>query len=186
MTVIDLGGVLAEPVSLADLKAWCRIERDDEDALLTALARAARETIEAETRQVLVQRVFRVSVDPVPRDGWIEVERYPLQEVTAIVAYDAAGMPVAFEPEEAVIERAMGIEAVRLSRLVIDAAVNGVEFEVQAGFAAGAVPENLKLAIRRIVAASYELRAAIPVAMQPGLVPPAAHALIAPFRRVRL
>lgn len=186
MTLIDLGGVLAEPVPVAELKTWCRIERDDEDGLIAALAMAARQTIEAETRLVLARRTFRLAVDPVPADGWIEVERHPLHGVTGIVAYGAAGVPAAFEPEEAVIERALGIEAVRLSRRIVEAAANGVEVELQAGFAVEAVPENLKLAIRRIVAVSYELRAAVPVAMQPGLVPPAARALIQPFRRVRL
>lgn len=186
MTLIDLGGVLAEPVSVADLKMFCRIERDDEDGLIAALAKAARETIEAETRLVLVRRAFRLAVDPVPRDGWIEVERHPLHAVTAIAAYDASGVATAFAPEEAVIERALGIEAVRVSRRVVAAAVNGVEIEVEAGFGPGAVPENLLLAIRRIVAVAYELRAVVPVAMQPGLVPPSARALLQPFRRVRL
>lgn len=186
MTLIDLGGVVAEPVTLADMKAWCRVERADEDGLIGALTKAARETIEGETRLMLVRRGFRLIVDPVPGDGWIELERHPVDAVTSVVAYDAAGVPTEFGPGEAVIERALGVEAVRVSRRVAEAAINGLEIEFSAGFAAGEVPEALKLALRRIVATAYELRAVVAIGQQPGLVPAAARALIAPFRRVRL
>lgn len=186
MTLINLGGDGAEPVPLADLKAWCRIERDDEDTLIGSLGKAARETIEAETRLMLVRRGFRLLVDPVPGDGWVEVRRHPVEAVTSVVAYDAAGVPVEFGPGEAVIERALGIEAIRVSRRVIEAAANAVEIEFTAGLAAGDVPEGLRLAIKRIVSASYELRAAVPVGQQPGVVPAAARALISPYRRVCL
>lgn len=186
MTLIDLGPIAAEPVSVAEAKAWCRIERSDEDGLLAGLVKAARETIEADTRLMLVQRSFRLSVDPVPADGWIQVILHPLVAVTTVTAFNAEGTPTSFGPGEAVIERALGIEAIRVSRRVRDAAANGAEIEFSAGFAAPDVPENLKLALKRIVSASYELRAAVPLEQQPGIVPPLARALIAPFRQVRL
>lgn len=186
MTLIDLGPVAAEPVSVAEVKAWCRIERDDEDALLAGLVKAARETVEADTRLMLVRRGFRLSADPVPGDGWIEIPRSPLVAVTALVAYDVAGTPVSFPATDAVIERALGIEAIRVSPRVRTAGANGVEIEFSAGFAVGEVPETLKLALKRIVAAAYELRAAVPLEHQPGIVPPLARALIAPYRRARL
>ena len=37
MTTIDLA-LAPEPLTLADAKAWARIERDDEDALIADLA----------------------------------------------------------------------------------------------------------------------------------------------------
>ncbi|MEF2551763.1 head-tail connector protein [Aurantimonas sp. A2-1-M11] len=74
MTIIDLGlGDAGEPASVAEAeaeaKAWARIDRDDEDGLIGGLIRAARETIEALTGLVLVQRAFRLALDPVPADG---------------------------------------------------------------------------------------------------------------------
>lgn len=186
MTLIDLGPIPAEPVTLAEVKAWCRIERGDEDELLAGLVRAARETIEADTRLMLVRRGFRLSVDPVPGDGWIEIARHPLAAVTEVVAYDIAGTPATFPAGDAVIERAVGIEAIRVSPRVRAAGANGVEIEFTAGFAAGEMPENLKLALKRIVAAAYELRAEVPLAQQPGIVPPLARALLAPYRERRI
>ncbi|BDA83689.1 hypothetical protein Sa4125_12310 [Aureimonas sp. SA4125] len=186
MTLIDLGGIAAEPVTLAEAKAWCRIERDDEDALLARLVAAARETVERETRLVLVRRGFRLALDPVPGDGWIEITRHPLHEVTSVVAFDGAGVPTEFGPGQGVIERALGVEAIRVSQAVVRAAVNGAEIEFTSGFAPGTVPENLVLAMQRIVATAYELRGAVSAGMQPAIVPDAARVLIAPFRRVLL
>ena len=68
MTIIDLGALdgaeLVEPVSLSEAKAWARIERDDEDALIAGLIRAARQAVEAMTGLVLAQRGFRLALDP--------------------------------------------------------------------------------------------------------------------------
>lgn len=186
MTLIDLGPPAAEPVTLADLKTWCRIERDDEDALVVSLGKAARETVEALTLTILARRGFRLLVDAVPADGWIEVPRVPVRSVGAVTAYGATGTPQAFGTAHAVIERALGIEAVRVSPDVVAAAANGLEIEFDAGFDTGAAPEGLKLAVRRIVSASYEVRGALPVSQQPAILPAAAAVLLAPYRRVRL
>lgn len=161
MTLIDLGGIAAEPVTLAEAKAWCRIERDDEDGLIARLVTAARETVERETRLVLVRRGFRLVLDPVPADGWIEITRHPLHQVTSVTAYDGAGVPTEFGPDASVIERALGIEAIRVSQAVVRAAVNGAEIEFTAGFLPGDVPQNLILAMQRIIAAAYERKSVV-------------------------
>ena len=43
-----------EPVTLAEAKAWCRIDAADEDALLSALIAAARLQVESLTGRALV------------------------------------------------------------------------------------------------------------------------------------
>ena len=190
MTIIDLGALdgaeLVEPVSLPEAKAWARIERDDEDALIDGLIRAARQAVEQMTGLVLAKRGFRLALDPVPSDGWIEIERRPLGPITSIAAYGADAAPQAFDVSQSVVERALGIEAIRLSPAVRFASINGVEVDFTAGFAAGEAPENLLLALKTIVAASYEFRASVGLSQQPAIMPPLARTLIAPFARVRL
>lgn len=185
MTTIDLG-VTAEPLALAEAKAWARIERDDEDGLISGLISAGREAIERETGLALIARSFRLALDPAPADGWVEMTRRPLVEVEGVTAYDAAGNPTAFTASEAVAERPIGADGVRLSGAVLDAAANGVEIEFTAGFAAGACPAGLVLALKAICAASYEARALVEPGMQPALRPAIAEQLIAPYRRVRI
>lgn len=189
MTIIDLGSLdpaTAEPVSVAALKEWARIDRDDEDELIEALGRAARETVEATTGLALSVRRFRLVLDSVPANGWIELVRRPLGTVTAIAAYGRNGERRDFDIGEAVIERVLGVEAIRLSPAVRQAATNGVEVEFEAGFTPESVPEDIRLALKKIVATSYELRGAVPVGQQPAILPRAATALVAPYRRIGL
>ncbi|MBP0617922.1 head-tail connector protein [Jiella mangrovi] len=185
MTTIDLG-VTAEPLTLEAAKAWARIERDDEDALIADLIRAGREAIERETGLSLIARSFRLSLDPVPRNGWVEATRRPLVSIDAVTAFDGAGSPVVFTAAEAIVERPRGSDGYRLSGAAVDQAVNGVEIEFSAGFAVGKCPADLVLALKAIVAASYEARALVEPGMQPALRPAIADRLLAPYRPVRL
>lgn len=184
MTLIDLGPIGAEPVALAALKGWCRIDRTDEDDLIGALARAARETIEGETRLILARRAFRLTLDAMPPGGWIALPRGPGAEVTAVIGYDREGVPTVYAAEDALLARREA--AVTIAPDIAAAAVNGLEIEFTAGFEAGAVPDALREALLRIVAASYDTRAAVPPELQPSRMPSAAAALLAPYRPVRL
>ncbi|KAB0679951.1 head-tail connector protein [Aureimonas leprariae] len=186
MVVVELGGGGAEPVSVAEAKAWCRIERSDEDDLIAALVTAAREMVERETRAVLVKRGFRIALEAVPADRRVRLPRTPLGAVTMITAYGADGTSRNFMPAGATPDRASGEDVVVLADDVVAAAANGVEVEFIAGFDAGSVPEALKLAVKEIVAASYEMRGAVAADMQPGFIPKAVRDLLAPFRERRL
>ncbi|WP_157944517.1 head-tail connector protein [Mangrovicella endophytica] len=186
MTLIDLGGDGGEPLDLADLKSWCRIERSDEDTLLTELIRSARETVEAETGLVLMPRSFRVSLDAAPFDGWCRLPRRPLRSVTSVIAYDAGGNARLFGTADYRLTRNGDAAAIRMGRSVLAAASNGLEIEFEAGFAEGAAPASLILAMKRIAATAYELRSAVAPEQQPAVIPAAARELLAPFRPVRL
>jgi uncharacterized phiE125 gp8 family phage protein len=186
MVVMELGGGGAEPVTVAEAKAWCRIERDDEDELIAALVTAARETVERETRTVLAKRAFRIALDGVPADRTIWVPRTPIGAVTAVTSYGADGAPTSFPTASARPDRLCGADVLRLSEAVAAAAANGIEVEFTAGFEPGNVPEACRLAVKQIVAASYELRGAVAPDMQPGVFPRAARELVAPFRELRL
>ena len=187
MTLIDLGtGSAVEPASLADIKSYCRIDRDDEDGLILRLARAARLAIEAETGLSLVRRAFRLCLDPAPRGGWLTLPRRPLDAVLAVTAYDAGGTPVVFGAETGIDARMPGGQAVRLAPAVLRAAANGVEVEFRAGWLPDAVPADIFLALLQTVALSYEARGMVEPDAQPAAFPGSASRLLAPFRHTRL
>lgn len=178
MTLIELDKPATEPVSVPQAKAWARIERGDEDALIADLVRAARESVERETGLVLAARAFRRIVDPVPPDGRVAPTRGPVLRVIEVRAYGEAGNETIAAPDAVAVEAHEFVLAPHLRSF----AVVEIDFEVLPK----SVPEGLVQAMLRIVAASYETRGLVGGAMQPALVPPFAKALIAPFRPVRL
>ncbi|MCQ8781079.1 head-tail connector protein [Mangrovibrevibacter kandeliae] len=186
MTLIELAETVIEPVTVAEARSWCRIERDDEDELVASLVRAARQAVETETGLVLVRRAFRLALDPVPPGGWIEVARRPLQVMVGVTAYGSDGAPIVFGEADAIIERALGIEAIRLSPAVRAVAANGVDVDFEAGYAPGEAPGDLLLALKRTIAASYEVRGATGEGWRPAVLPPSAQDLTRPHRRMRL
>ena len=56
----------SEPVSLTEAKAHLRLDSADDDSLITALIRSARETAEAHMRRALVSQTWRLSLDRFP------------------------------------------------------------------------------------------------------------------------
>jgi uncharacterized phiE125 gp8 family phage protein len=178
MILIELEKPAAEPVSVAQAKAWARIERGDEDAVVAGLVQAARETVEQRTGLVLGQRPFRLVLDAVPGEGRIGVPRRPVTAVTGVRTFDAEGSETV---------RAAATVRIAGEGLVVDPELcgeGGIEIEFTAGD--DRVPEAVRQAILRIVAASYETRGMVGDAMQPAIVPAFADALLAPFRRVTL
>lgn len=178
MILIELDKPAAEPVTVAELKAFARIERADEDGLIAHLVTASRETVERETGLSLGRRAFRLVLDAVPTDGVTAPRRSPLQSVREVRVYDAAGAGRIVDPALVRIEG----ERFKLAPALLGA--SSLEIDFEAG--THEPPEGLRQAILRIAACSYETRGLVGNAMQPALVPSFARALMAPFRRVRL
>ncbi|MBU2329476.1 MAG: phage head-tail connector protein, partial [Alphaproteobacteria bacterium] len=63
MTIIELTPPALEPLTLAEIRAHLRLDGEEEDALLLALAIVAREHLERETGLVLAAREFRLCLD---------------------------------------------------------------------------------------------------------------------------
>jgi uncharacterized phiE125 gp8 family phage protein len=60
MTSYLIAGPGEEPVSLAEAKAFCRIDGTDEDALVSALITAARLHVESITGRALLTQTWRL------------------------------------------------------------------------------------------------------------------------------
>ncbi len=157
MTSILIAGPGEEPVSLAEAKAWCRIDTGDEDALLNALIATARLQVESLTGLALVTQSWRLTLKCAPR-----LVVLPVTPVSALIA----------APDGAVLQG----DAV----LLVEPG-EPVTIDYTAGFgAAAAVPRDLRQAVLLLVAYWYENRDAIASA------PLTVERLVASYRRVRL
>ena len=158
MTSYLIAGPGEEPVSLAEAKAFCRIDGADEDALTGALIAAARLHVESITGRALVEQSWRLVLDRVT--GLV----VPLPVVPAMALVDA--------PDGAVLQG----DAVLLAE-----AVDELSVDYTAGYGDAAdVPADLKQAVLALIAYWYEHRDSVTTA------PVGFERLVAGYRRVRL
>ena len=88
MASILLTAPAVEPLSLAEAKAFLRVESSDDYDVIAALIAGARIHVEAQTRGALITQSWRLVLDAWPEDGRIQVWPAPLQALTAARVYD--------------------------------------------------------------------------------------------------
>jgi uncharacterized phiE125 gp8 family phage protein len=185
MNPILIAGPAVEPVSVANMRAFLRLDDAAEDELIAALVKTARQAVEAAAGRLLIAQTWRVAIDRWPHDGLVVLPLSPLLAVETIQVFDAAGV--------ATLLTSTQYRADALSdppRIVVEAlapqparAPGGIEVEVRLGYGAStdAVPPPLRQAVRMLAAHWFEHRGD-----ETGAPPPDVLALIAPFRRARL
>jgi uncharacterized phiE125 gp8 family phage protein len=178
---------MAEPISLAEAKAFLRIEHDDDDDVITALITGARVYVEAQTRRALITQSWRLTRDAWPQTGRLAVRPGPLQSLQAARVYDGGSAPVeldvgGFFPDVA------GSELV-FAPWVMPAAERaaGIQLDVTVGYgdAAVDVPEPLRQAIRLLTGHWYENRG-VTAPGTTSTLPVTVPALLSPYRMVSL
>lgn len=187
MIPILLDGPVLEPVSLAEAKAWLKVDGSDEDDLIRALTVAARLSVEAEIGEVLIGQTWRLIGDVWPGGEFIPVRVGRLLGVVGARVYSAQGVPTPIAPATIAIYPERDPPVIAPSeRPAPGRPRSGIEIDLRLGYgeAASAVPETLRLAIRRLTALWFEKRGDIDEA-EAGM-PPQIRALVKPFRRLRI
>lgn len=188
MTPLRIAGPEVEPLSLAQMRGYLRIDSDDtsEDALVTDLIAAARANVEAESRRVLAPAQFRLMLTAWPTDGVLPIPLSPLVSVTRAGTVGADGIVETID----LAHFSLGADPFEAPCLLIDKGVplllrRAALIEVAAGFGGSGppVPGPLLQAIRQTVADWFENRGDDG---HPRGLPEAAAALIAPYRLVRI
>ena len=190
VTPVLITGPALEPVSLSEARAWLRLDSIDEDAIVTALITAARLTVEAVSRRVLISQTWRLVMDYWPDGGILKVQLSPFKAILAARSFDINGNVTTYDPTGFIVDKAS--EPARITAANTIAPVTGrpfagIELDVQLGFGTNAsdVPQPLRQAILLLVALWFENRGdGIGGAGEP--LPPAIKALIAPFKRPRI
>jgi uncharacterized phiE125 gp8 family phage protein len=187
MPSILLTAPAAEPLSLADAKAYLRVAHDDDDDVIAALIAAARIHVEATTRRALINQTWRLTRDAWPRSGRIAVLPAPLQTLSAVRVYDSDSIALTLDLQSFVLDTASApgvISFAPWSLTVPGRAVAGIELDVAVGYGAADsdVPAPLRQAVRMLVAHWYENRAVATIGEGAALLPVSIAALVAPYR----
>jgi uncharacterized phiE125 gp8 family phage protein len=192
MTSYLLAGPAEEPLTLAETKAYLRLDDEAEDTLVTTLITAARLHVEGVTGRALLAQSWRLVLDRWPESRIVKLPVAPLISLTAITAYDGDGTGhdialAQFLPETAVAPAQLmlpqtiaGMPALR-ERM-------GLEIDYVAGFGSEAsdVPADIRQALLRLVAYWFEHRDAVIVAGSGAIVPHGFDRALTPYRQVLL
>lgn len=167
MNMILLTGPSLEPVTLAEMKLWLKIDGPEDDTVINALIVSARLAVEAATKRALITQGWRVVLDQWRQGGLIRLPIGPLQSVTAARVFDAAGVATSVPVSTFLVDNSS-----RSPRLIVTGAVPtpgrviaGIEIDCTLGYGAtgSTVPEPLRLAIRLLATFWFENRGDIPV-----------------------
>lgn len=183
-----LAGPAEEPVSLAEAKAFLRLDGSVEDGLVTTLIAAARLHVESVAETALLHQSWRLVLDQWPADGVVTLPVTPFVGLTALTVFDADDEPHELGLAEVLAEPARlrlpkppaGLPAIR--RLL------GLEIDYVAGLGADAasLPADLRHALLALVAHWFEHRDAVITAGSGAVVPLGFDRLVAAYRPVRL
>jgi uncharacterized phiE125 gp8 family phage protein len=188
MILTTLAEPAAEPVGLAEAKAFLRITGAGEDGLVTELVAAARTAIEDAVGLALISRTLRVTLD-----GWpmvLHARRRMTLPVRPAVSLEGVRIVRDGVPEDLTAQFSLTPgRSARLSWVsgVLPRTGPGrvIEIDYVAGFGAeaGDVADSLRLAVKRMTAHIYETRQSEGRSTR---LPDDVTALVAPWRRVRL
>lgn len=105
MALIRIAAPASEPLDLATAKLHCRVDGNDDDALVTALIVAAREQAEHETGRALVTQTWELVHDSFPEA--FELRKSPIQSVTSIKYLDSTtGVEQTLAPADYLLDNA--------------------------------------------------------------------------------
>jgi uncharacterized phiE125 gp8 family phage protein len=188
MALVLLAAPAVEPVTLAEAKAWLKVDVTDDDAVIGTVVTAARQWLEARLRILMISQKWRWILDAWPAAPILQLPANPLRSVDAMRVYSAAGVPTALATTSWQADAASARGRIALLAAVPSPGrpLNGIEIDVTVGLAAAAadLPPALKEAVLQTVAFLYENRGDAP---GPDLaLPSAIEALASPWRLRRL
>lgn len=171
-----ISGPASEPVTLAELKAQCRVEHSAEDDLLTAYGIAARQQCESILERALITQTWARMLDCFP---WSEIElgKPPVQAITSISYVDTAGATQTLSSSAYVLdptgeEPGFVLPAYSYTWPTTLDTAGAVTITFTCGYgAAAAVPDAIKTWIRMRVATLYRFRESIGAGMSMQEVP---------------
>ncbi|MFM8702016.1 MAG: head-tail connector protein [Hyphomicrobiales bacterium] len=167
MNMIPITGPSVEPITLAEMKLWLKVDGTEDDTVINALIVSARLAVEAVTKRALITQSWRVVLDAWRQGGLIRLPMGPLQAVTAARVYDAAGAATTVPVSNFLVDNSS-----RLPRVIVTGQVptpgrviSGIEIDCTLGFGAtgSTVPDPLRLAMRLLVTFWFENRGDVPI-----------------------
>lgn len=187
MTVTLVSPPTEEPLTLTEAKQQLRVDHTAEDTLIRAYIAAARLHVEAHIGLFLLEQTWQMSFDADAQMP-LKLSLCPLMSIDAVTFQPVSGPPVGVPPSDYTVyggatDKRLDITANKPALRPFDA----IQIEATFGFGSSIedIPEDVRQAVRLLVAHWYENREAVSSytrdAMTLGV-----KALLAPYRRPKL
>lgn len=152
-------------VTLAEAKAWLRVDRDDEDSLISRLIDSATDRVARITRRALSPQTLRLDLACWPTRTGIELPRPPLTTVANVKYVDTGNTLQTLD--SGLYSTETGGDNPAIVRLVpgetwpdiVRGRGDAVQVTYVAGYSVGAVPAAIRDAILSIIEWEYDNRA---------------------------
>jgi uncharacterized phiE125 gp8 family phage protein len=186
-----------EPVTLVQAKAHCRVETDEDDALLTSLIKSARQAVEEHLGRYLIETEADYQLDRFPT-GPLYLPRPPLLSVTSITYSDFQGGFTVWDPANTLVDAISEPARITPAYLKIYPFTLPVSGAVKVRFKGGyctaaaaalnppdfsAIPEPIRQAILMLIHDAYDNRSQIVIGATVEERPVVRH-LLGPYRFV--
>lgn len=192
MALLMTAGPAVEPITLAEAKAYLRVDNDAEDVLISSLVMTSRLQIEAALSIALVSQTWSYFIDRLPLDGTIRLPLRPIQTLDAVRIHHGDGGTTSLPTAGFVLDGLSNPPRIVChgvpSPMVAPRLANAYEFAVTSGFgpAAADVPAPIRQALLQLVAHWFEHRDPSAIGTEATRIPAAVSQLLAPWQSPRL
>jgi uncharacterized phiE125 gp8 family phage protein len=176
----------AEPVTREEAKAHCHIDVDDDDALIDALCKAARQYCENFLRRTLISTTYELRLDGLVSP--LRIPRAPLASVSSISYVDSAGVTQTLAASQYTVDSygyvGRIVEAYGCAWPAVRGHTNDVLITFVAGYGASgaSVPADIIAGLKLLIGHLYEHRESVVIGATPAILPMAVESLWAPYR----
>lgn len=186
-SLLKISDPLHEPLLLAEVRDYLRVDSVDQDALLDSLVRSTRACAETYTGRAFITQSWRMFIDVWPSSGTLCLPKPPLVSVedVSLLALDDTAVSVA--PSTYTIDTSATLGKITLkapaSPLMPGKTRAGIRIDFTAGYGDSwnNVPEPLRLGMLHHIAHLYENRGSTGAG-----VPASAISFWQPYRLVRI
>jgi uncharacterized phiE125 gp8 family phage protein len=175
----------SEPITLSEAKLYLKVDNSDEDALITALIVAARDSCERYTNMAFFTQTWEAYFDYLPT--LIEFNKSPIQSITKIEYYDSANTLQTLSSSLYDVDLVGSPVRIRKGKNMtypeVYQRLNAVKITFVAGVTStAAIPEQIKLALKLTLGHFYENRQTVVIGHSVNEVPKTAEYLLDQYR----
>lgn len=177
-----------EPVTIADARAFLRIDTSADDDILQKLITTSREMVESRTGLALITQSWQLKIARWPRSGRVALYRFPVQMIEKATARDSALNLIEIDPADMHLQLANRPHRLCFAKRGNASDIIDITVDFTAGFGStpDKVPEALKQAILVLCGNLYENRIFSDCSHNTALFPPACERLMGLWRQILL